>query len=158
MVSGMNSQDEKQEQVPSCDAGVTALHVQELIDTNKALRESVISIAALLQEQSKGNAYPRRADSGIDTEELSRYAQDSRFSQLQQTIPGAGLNRASRKRRFEKQWQEVIHMSPEAFENERVQRRQAYEGGFYPKIAFSSHLTMFQIIGPNQISTSKLAA
>ncbi|MCJ1439221.1 hypothetical protein MMC27_008612 [Xylographa pallens] len=127
----MDFPDEKLEQVPSCDAAVTALHVQELIDTNKALRESVISIAALLQEQSKGSAYPRRTDSGIDTEELSRYARESRFSQLQQTIPGAGLNRASRKRRYEKQWQEVIHMSPEAIENERVQRRQAYEDHWF---------------------------
>ena len=126
----MDFSDEKQQQVLSSDAAVTALHVQELIDTNKALRESVISIAALLQEQSKGNAYPRRVDSGIDAEEFSRYAQDSRFDQLQQTIPGAGLNRASRKRRYEIQWQEVIPMSPEAIENERVQRRQAYEGMF----------------------------
>ena len=124
----MELQDEKEEQALLPDARVTALHVQELIDTNRALRESVISIAALLQEQAKGSAYPRRTDSGVDTEGLSRYAQDSRFSQLQQTIPGAGLSRASRMRRYEKQWQEVIDMSPEMIENERVRRRQAYEG------------------------------
>ncbi|MCJ1404497.1 hypothetical protein MMC11_007723 [Xylographa trunciseda] len=124
----MDFQEEKLEQAPSYDAGVTALHIQELIDTNKALRESVISIAALLQEQSKGITYPRRTDSGIDAEELSRYAQDNRFGQLQQTIPGASSNWASRKRRYEKQWREVVHMSSEAIENERTQRRQAYEG------------------------------
>ncbi|MCJ1284674.1 hypothetical protein MMC26_004010 [Xylographa opegraphella] len=128
----MDTEDEKHEHAPTFDAGLTAQHVQELIDTNKALRESVINIAALLREQSKGSAYPRRTDSGIDAEELSRYTQDSRFSQLQQTIPGAGLNRASRKRRYEKQWQEVVHMSSEAIENERVQRRQAYEDHWTP--------------------------
>ena len=124
----MDYQDEKMEHVPSYDTGVTALHIQELIDTNKALRESVISIAALLKEQSKGIAYPRRTDSGIDAEELSRYAYDSRFSRLQQAVPGACLTRASRQRRYEKQWQEAIPMSGEAIEDERLQRRQAYEG------------------------------
>lgn len=111
------------------DAGVTAAHIQQLIDTNNALRESVISIAALLQEQGlNGNAYPRRTDSIGDLQDWSRRRKDSRDDMTGSLMPGARADRNCRRRRYEAEWQEIVPMSEEAIELERIKRRKAYEG------------------------------
>ncbi|MCJ1249317.1 hypothetical protein MMC30_006540 [Trapelia coarctata] len=116
------------EQVTPEGGGITAAHIQRLIDTNNALRESVISIAALLQEQgTNGNAYPRRTDSVGDLRDWSRSRKDSRDDMTGPLMPGARTDRNSRRRRYEIEWQEIDPLSEEAIELERIKRRKAYE-------------------------------
>jgi len=111
------------------DVGVTAAHIQQLIDTNNALRESVISIAALLQEQGPhGNAYPRSTDNVGNLQDWSRRRKDSRDDMTGSLMPGARADRNCRRRRYEAEWQEIIPMSEEAIELERIKRRKTYEG------------------------------
>jgi len=120
------------EHTASESRGLTAAHIQQLIDTNNALRESVISIAALLQEQgTNGNAYPPRTDNVGDLQDWSRSRKDSRDDMTGPSMPGARADRNSRRRRYGAEWQEVVPMSEEAIELERIRRRKAYEGEQY---------------------------
>ena len=120
---------EYREQATTEDGGITTAHIQQLIDTNNALRESVISIAALLQEQgTKENTYLRRTDSVGDLRDWSRSRQVSRDDTTGPFMPGARSDRNTRRRRYESEWQEIIPMSEESIELERIKRRKTYEG------------------------------
>ncbi|MCJ1477471.1 hypothetical protein MMC13_006143 [Lambiella insularis] len=111
---------------PVYDEAITAAHIKELIDTNKALRESVISIAALLKEQTLSVTYPGRVECGTSIQPSS-IRHDDGHDRSQHAPHGSGLNREGRRQRYEEQWRESGPMSLEAIENERMKRREAYE-------------------------------
>lgn len=120
------------EHAVTADGEFTAAHIQQLIDTNNALRESVISIAVLLQEQrGHGTAYPRMNSSTADLRDWPRSRRDSRDDTVGPSMPGARTDRNFSRRRYEAEWQEIAPMSDEAIELERIKRRKAYEGKHY---------------------------
>ena len=119
------------EQVPECKPEITAEHIQELIDTNQALRESVITIATLLKEQLNNAPYPQRVDNGARNDPWLRNG-DAQNGPVQQATSGGRSDRESRKIRYEEQWKEVVPMSPDDIDKERMKRREEYESALGP--------------------------
>lgn len=113
--------------LPVYDEAITAAHIKELVDTNKALRESVISIAALLKEQTLSVTYPQRVDYGRSIEP-SAIKHDNRHGHSQNALHSVGSNREIRRQRYEEQWHEWVPMTLEEIEEERMKRREVYEG------------------------------
>lgn len=117
---------------------ITVAHIQDLIDTNKALRESVISIAALLKEHTNITAYPGNRDrkssvdsakGGLNSWPRSRGNSRSGFAGVAEIrSTEIRLNKEIRKREYEENWIHVQSMSLEAIGEERMERRRTYEG------------------------------
>lgn len=125
------------------DAAITVRHIQELVDTNNALRESVVAMAAMLKEQSNAASFNvgRRGskDSGVDMSSDSRSRQNSlannRNSNLfigYNGVMESRLNREAQRLQYEESWREVLPVPSEAIEHERGQRRMEYEGTISP--------------------------
>jgi hypothetical protein len=110
---------------------ITVAHIQDLIDTNKALRESVVSIAALLKEQAKNVDYPKRkytqeSMKGID--EMFRSRASSRAAYSPKTSKKEiNMDMITRERHYRENWSEVELMSLEDIDEERMERRKLYE-------------------------------
>lgn len=110
---------------------ISMAHIQELIDTNKALRESVISIAAALKEQSLSNSYRRKRgrshDSGISFASPSPSAQGYGPSVFGKEMEIASV-RSLAIRQYEENWIEVRPLAPEVIAEEMDRRRREYKG------------------------------
>ena len=112
--------------IPGYKPEITAEHIQELIDTNHALRESVITIATLLKEQLNNAPYPQKGNNGTRND-IWPPAGDTHHDSMQQGASGHRSDRESRKKRYEEQWKEVVPMSPGDIDKERIKRREEYE-------------------------------
>ena len=125
-IESNSSTVEHTEQIPEHKPELTAEHIQELINTNQALRESVITIATLLKEQLNNAPYPQKVDNGVRNDAWSRNG-GLHNGHMQQSVSGGRSDRESRKIRYEERWKEVVPMSSDEIDKERMKRREEYE-------------------------------
>jgi hypothetical protein len=117
------------ESLANTSASITTEHIKQLIETNNALRESVVSIATLLQEQVRQRAsYPEMVENVVAPRILAKSRNVFPGDTNWRTTNGARSDREERRKRYEEQWEPLVPMSEDAVESERVMRRQIYEG------------------------------
>lgn len=108
--------------------GDSVPYITELIEINKSLRESVVSIATILKEQSQSMTYPLRPEGSSDMQDRYRNRQSHCFGKVYNMSGSLSTDIESRRRRYQLHWQKSTPISSEAIETERMLRRSTYEG------------------------------
>ena len=113
---------------------VTAAHITELVDSNKALRETVISLKYLLEQQTRNTPYlpinPKRRSPGLERHPSNKNRSSSVLNGrlLDQSHAPNFSDEDRRQRQYQERWRKSRIMSADEINEERSQRRKVYEG------------------------------
>ena len=113
---------------------ISPAHITELVDSNKALRETVISLKFLLEQQSRNTSYlpinQKKPNPVLEQPSSNKNRGSSVLNGklLDQTHVPNFSDETRRQRQYQERWRKCNLMSVNAINEERSQRRKVYEG------------------------------